>query len=78
MKLDERTRMAEKAIGHRSYRIERDANGVPSRLVWQGDYRRVPVLYVTCPRCPSSPRLVHGRCFTCWGDWRRESTWVPA
>lgn len=62
---------------HRSYRIERDSHGRPERLVWQGDYQRVPVVYETCPTCPSSPRLLAGRCLTCWGDWRDMSEWRP-
>lgn len=62
----------------RSYRIERDASGLPCRLIWQGDYRRVVVMYETCPTCQSSPTLVDGRCLTCWGDWRGGSAWVRA
>lgn len=60
---------------HRSYEIERDSEGRPERMIWRGDYRRVPVVYETCPKCPTSPKLIDGRCFTCWGDWRGEENW---
>ncbi len=59
----------------RSYTIERDEQGKPFRMIWNGDYQRVPIVYETCPKCPSSPRLVAGRCLTCWGDWSREEQW---
>lgn len=62
----------------RTYAIERDEQWKPYRMVWTGDYRRVPILYVTCPRCVSSPRLVQGRCFRCWGDFRGEYREVRA
>ena len=53
----------------RAYAIERDAEGKPYRMVWLGDYKRIPVVYETCPKCPGSPRLRNGRCFSCWGNW---------
>jgi hypothetical protein len=61
----------------RSYRIERDEDGKPARMIWQGDYRRVPVDYETCPKCEGE-KLFHGRCLKCWGDWSHETEWVPA
>jgi len=63
-------------ITHRAYDIERDADGQPCRMIWRGDYRKVPVVYETCPRC-EGVRLVSGRCLRCWGDWSRETEWVP-
>lgn len=57
---------------NRCYLVERDDTGMPTRLIWAGDVRRMPV-YLTCPTCPTSPPLVQGRCLTCWGDWRRAS-----
>jgi len=63
---------------HRAYRIDRDADGMPFRMVWQGDYQRVSVVYLTCPRCPNAPKLVSGRCLSCWGDWSHETEWVRA
>lgn len=59
----------------RSYTIERDSDGKPCRMIWNGDFRKVPVVYETCPKCKTAQKLVEGRCLTCWGDWRGESTW---
>ena len=53
----------------RTFEIERDKDGQPTRMIWTGDFRRVPVLFVTCPKCPGS-RLTDGRCFRCWADYR--------
>lgn len=55
----------------RTYAIDRDADGEPFQMIWTGDYRTVPIIYETCPRC-SGLRLVDGRCFHCWRDYRGE------
>lgn len=62
----------------RAYAFERDESRMPFRMIWLGDFKRVPVDYVTCPKCPDSPRLVQGRCLVCWGDWSRETKEVRA
>lgn len=58
----------------RDYRIERDAEGRPCRMVWCGDYRKVPIQYDTCPKCEGE-KLLKGRCLKCWGDWSRNTQW---
>lgn len=58
---------------HRSYTIERDEQGLPFRMLWNGDYQTVPVDYVTCPKCGGDQRLVAVKCLKCWGDWNHET-----
>lgn len=48
----------------RRYRIERDADGLPTRLVWLGDFVPGPELSA-CPRCGSA-RWLDRRCLDCW------------
>jgi hypothetical protein len=48
----------------RSYRIERDAGGMPTQLVWLGDFVPGPELTL-CPSC-GSKRFQDRRCLDCW------------
>lgn len=57
----------------RHYEIERDADGLPLRMFWLGDYPIRPnVVHVTCPRCQSG-RWQSGACLDCW--YRAPLTW---
>lgn len=55
----------------RSYAIERDEQGLPTRMIWQGDYVRASVAYTACPKCHSR-RMHDNRCLDCWHDARNE------
>ena len=55
----------------RSYDIERDQDGMPCRLLWNGDFVRTSVTYLACPRCGSN-RMQDNRCLSCWHDARNE------
>lgn len=53
----------------RRYAIERDEQGLPTRMIWLWDVSCEPVHYTVCPKC-GSRRVVQGRaCFDCW--WQR-------
>lgn len=55
----------------RSYTIERDSDGLPNRMIWNGDYVRASVTFTACPKCDSR-RIVDNRCLNCWHDARNE------
>jgi hypothetical protein len=57
----------------RDYRIERDAQGLPVRMVWAGDLVLTAVHVEQCQKCGSSRirpcghgRRAEYRCFDCW------------
>ena len=52
-----------------TFRIERDANGLPVRLWLDGRRIQAPAPQTHCQRCACRPALQAGRCWTCWRDY---------
>lgn len=53
----------------RDYRIERDADGRPARMIWAGDFVLTAVKIEHCQKCGSTrihPVSGFLRCFDCW------------